>query len=231
MSHLLSDLFFSLLPARYRRHYQVDPVSGTICSGIVQTVLAFAIYTTLFFRFLEEFGAFSGRALASPGLAGENLYWTAFGLGAIGWLAFSISPAPLLAMYFMIEGVVRTFAGVTVHESVASLPFWLLGEAHGWLDRRRAQQRLAPRAPDMVELRQSGTAWDLRVTSVRPKPDWRSLVQVEYNGVLYHILSGGEEMVDGTARFRYYLKGSTEVGAFRGIVLYDPFEYWKPGDN
>lgn len=68
---------------------------------------------------------------------------------------------------------------------------------------------------------------DLRVTAVRAKPDWHSLVQVEYNGVLYHIISSGEELVNGKARFRYYLKKSPAVGAFHGIVRYDPFEYWK----
>ena len=120
---------------------------------------------------------------------------------------------------------------VIAQEPLPSLSFWLVGETHGWVERWRARRRLAPPAPDVVELRQPGAAWDLRVTSVRPKPEWRSLVQIEYNGVLYHIQSSAQELVDGTPRFRYYLKGSTAVGAFRGIVRYDPFEYWKPDDS
>ena len=231
MSHHLTDMFFSLLPPRYRRPYQVDPVGGAIRSGIAQALLAFALYVTLFFRFLQQFGAFAGVTMARPELAGENLYWTSFGLGAIGWLAFSISPAPLLALYFMIEGTVRTLAGVIADEPVASLPFWLSGEAHGLLERWRARRRLAPPAPDVVELRQPGVAWDLRITSVRPKPNWRSLVQIEYSGELYHISNSANEVVDGQARFRYYLKRSTAVGAFRGIERYDPFEYWKDDDS
>ncbi len=64
-----------------------------------------------------------------------------------------------------------------------SLPFWLVGEAHGCVVRWRERPPLAPLAPDEVELPQSGEAWDLQITSVRPKPDWRSLVKIEYNGL------------------------------------------------
>lgn len=226
MSHQVVDIFLSLLPERYRSRYQVNPVAGTFLSGTLQMLVALAVYVTLFFRFLNQFGPLAGAAVATD--MEHNLYWLSMGVGVVGWLAFSISPGPLLAMYFMIEGTVRTLAGVIAHEPVASLPFWLIGEGHGWVERWRARRRLAPPAPDVVELRQPGAAWDLRVTSVRPKSDWRSLVQVEYNGELYHISSSATEVVDGQARFRYYLKRSTAVGAFRGIVRYDPFEYWKP---
>lgn len=227
MCHQLADIFLSLLPARYRSHYQMDPVIGTVRSGILQLLVAFGVYVALFFRYLQSFGEFSGGAMASPGLAGQEVHWMSFGLGAIGWLAFSITPGPLAAMYFMVEGTVRALAGTVTREPLASLPFWLFAQAHGLVDRLRALQRLAPPAPDVVELHEPGAEWDLRVTSVRAKPDWHSLVQVEYNRVLYHLMSSGEEVVNGQARFRYYLKKSTEVGAFHGIVRYDPFEYWK----
>ena len=226
MSHQVVDILLSLLPERYRRRYQVNPVAGTFLSGTLQMLVALAVYVTLFFRFLNQFGPLAGAAVATD--MEHNLYWLSMGVGVVGWLAFSISPGPLLAMYFMLEGGVRMLSTVIAQEPLPSLPFWLFGEVHGWVERRWARRRLAPPAPDLVELRQPGAAWDLRVTSVRPKSNCRSLVQVEYNGELYHISSSATEVVDGQARFRCYLKRSTAVGAFRGIVRYDPFEYWKP---
>ncbi len=229
MSHQFADIFLSLLPERYRSRYQANPVAGTFLSGILQLLVALAVYLILFFRFLNQFGQLAGAALATD--TEHNLYWLSMGVGAVGWLAFSISPGPLLALYFMVEGGVRMLSTVITHEPLPSLPFWLFGKAHGALERWHARQRLAPPAPDVVEVKQPGVAWDLRITSVRPKPNWRSLVQIEYSGELYHISNSANAVVDGQARFRYYLKRSTAVGAFRGIVRYDPFEYWKADDS
>lgn len=101
MLYAVADIFLSLLPARYRGRWQMNPVAGTIRSGILQAIIACLVYAALFFR-----------------------------------------------------------------------------------------------------CRSATTA-------------------------LYHITRGGEEQVGGRLRFRYCLKKSTEVGAYRGIVVYDPFEYWK----
>ena len=100
MSHQVADILLSLLPERYRRRFQVNPVAGTFLSGILQLLVALAVYVTLFFRFLNQFGALSGAALATD--MEHNLYWLSMGVGVVGWLAFSISPGPLLAMYFMV---------------------------------------------------------------------------------------------------------------------------------
>ncbi len=227
MLYELRDAFLSLLPARYRRPYQADPVSGTILSGILQALVAFGLYITLFIGYLKSFGAFSGTVMTAPELAGRNLYSTSFGLGVLGWLSFSLTPGPLLSLYFMIEGVVRTLAGRLTVEPLPSLPFWLAGAAHDLFDRWQARRRLPPPAPDIVEWAQPGAAWALCVTTVRPKPHWHSLVQIEYEGVHYVVASSGEEVVEGKACFRYYLRKATELEAFRGIVHYDPFEYWK----
>ncbi len=223
----LSGILVSLLPARYRRGYETDAISGGFRSGVLEVVVAFVVYGLLFFRYLRASDPYWGGTLASPGLLGQEAHWMSFGLGAISWLAFTISPGPLAAMYFMVEGVVRAISASVILEPLSSLPFWLAGKAHDALDSYQARRRVAPPAPDIVDPHEPGAEWDFRVTAVRAKPDWHSLVQVEYNGVLYHIISGGEEVVNGQARFRYYLKKSPPVGAFHGIVRYDPFEYWK----
>ncbi len=183
----------------------------------------------MFFRYLRWYGELSGAAMmqamtkdtkASP----EAL---SFGGGVIGWLSFAISPATLLASYFVIEGVARALSGSMAAEPLPSLPFWLLGKAHDEVDRLLARRRLAPPAPDIVEFGQPGETWDLRITCVRPKPDWHALVQVEYIGKFYSVATSGQEMVEGQLRFCHYLKTASELAGFRGIVHYDPFEYWK----
>ena len=47
------------------------------------------------------------------------------------------------------------------------------------------------------------------------------------DGVFYNIHTSGEEIVDSKIRFFYYLKQSTALMGYHGIVRYDPFEYWK----
>lgn len=221
----LFDMLLSLLPERYRRAYQVNPVGGTTRSGIAEAAVALVVYIVLYFRYLESFGAFSGGAMV--GAAGAEMHSTAFGLGIIGWLSFSITPGPLAAMYCMIEGTVRAIHGGLVHEPLASLPFWLIGRAHNLVDRRRAKRRLAEPKPDLVELGQPGSGWDLRVTSVRPKEGWHARVQIEYNGVFYAVSSSGEEVWEGKPCFRYCLKKAAVTEGYHGIIHYDPFDYWK----
>ena len=221
MLRQIGDILLSLLPARYRTRYQMEIISGTFRSGILEIVVGGLTWFGLFWRFLQSNWGATGAAIAK---AGTEVVAMAGGL--VGYLSFMISPGPLVAMYVMIEGTMRMVSGI-INQPMASLPFVLIGGAHDLADRWVAHLRKAPPAPDMVAFGKPGQEWDLCVTAVHPKLDWRSLVQISYSGVLYSIVRGGEELVDGKACFRYYLKKVIETHGFHGVIYYDPFEFWK----
>lgn len=79
------------------------------------------------------------------------------------------------------------------------------------------------KVPDIVELAQPGSGWDVRVTTAHRKPEWQSMVQVEYEGAYYHVAEGGQELIGGKSMYRYYLKKAAETEALRGVIHYDPF--------
>lgn len=220
----IGDIFLSFLPPRYRARYQMEIISGTFRSGIMEAVLGALIWFGLFWRFLHGDSPVLSGAVVSKAADISGRVVMAGGL--VGYLSFLISPGPLLAMFVAIEGVLRMVSGI-MNQPMASLPFVLIGGAHDLADRWVAQWRKAPPAPDMVEFGQPGQEWDMRITAVHPKPDWRSLVQIAYCGVHYSIVRGGEELVEGKACYRYYLKKVIETHGFHGVIHYDPFEFWK----
>jgi len=227
MVTVFRDALLSLLPRRYYHKYAVDPVGGTIVSAVAQGAIGLGVYMTLFFAYLGLLGGWAGAFMVPALEDGHNYYSTAFGMGIIGWLSFSLSPIPLLCMYNMVEGSARFVSGFIVLEPLPSLPFAVAGAIHDVVDRRRARSRQAPPAPDVVELPQAGDRWDVRITSVRKKEDWRGLVQILYNGEYYQIASSGQELAGATMVYRYYLKKTTGGEGFRGIIQYDPFAFFN----
>jgi hypothetical protein len=219
---MLVDMLLSLLPARYRRRWPTNALAGTFWSGVATAVPLLAVYILLFFRFLDATARLAAATL--PGDMQHNQYMMSFGLGVLGWLAFAITPGPLVVTYFMIEGAIRAISAGVSNEPMASLPFWLLGRCHDLAERKRAERRLAPLVPDVVETAPPGKDWDLLVTSVRKKQDWTALVQIEYAGAYYLIARSEEAAAAGSPRFRYYLRKAKATEGYRGIVGYDPFQ-------
>jgi hypothetical protein len=219
---MLVDMLLSLLPARYWRGRRTNALAGTFRSGVATAVALLAVYILLFFRFLDATARLAAATL--PGDMQHDQYMMSFGLGALSWVAFAISPGPLLVTYFMVEGAVRAVSAGVCNEPMASLPLWLLGRCHDLAERKRAERRLAPLVPDVVETAPPGEGWDLLVTSVRKKQDWTALVQIEYGGAYYLIARSEEAPVAGSPRFRYYLRKAKATEGYRGIVRYDPFQ-------
>ena len=223
----LRDMVQSLLPRRYQRWIN-DPLAGGVSSGLAQMLGGFATYAYLFFSYTFGWGKMAAEMMTTEGAAGLSAEQTSMGLGLVGYLSFMISPGPLAAMYCIIEGLARTISAGITREPLPSLPFWLIGAAHDGLDRLRARSHFDAPAPDIVETGKPQSRWDLRVTSVRAKTDWRAPVKVEYAGVLYEIVSASQHEEKGKHRFVYCLKKDTrEIGAFRGIVHYDPMEFYR----
>lgn len=225
MPSAILDIFLSLLPARYRRRWQSNPLAGAFRSGILEALAALVVYAFLFFRYIGLAQASSGGIIVND--TQHNLYHLAFGLGALNWVAFTISPGPLLALYFAVEGAFRVVGAAATQEVIPTLPAWLAGQVHSALERAWRKSKVPPPEPDVVEIGLPGSPWDLRVSSVHAKPEWRSLVQIEYNGDLYRLESTGEETTAGKHVFRYYLRRSLPSDGFHGVVHYDPFAFYK----
>jgi hypothetical protein len=93
--------------------------------------------------------------------------------------------------------------------------------------RRRRLRRAGNVADAEVEGGKPGDPWNLRITAVRAKRDWHQSVTISYAGSVYELVSRIEDAADDKPPYVYCLKKKDGIGAFRGIVHYDPFEYFR----
>jgi hypothetical protein len=103
----------------------------------------------------------------------------------------------------------------------AATPPSLLSRLVGWLEQPRAQAPAGPPVPDVVE-RIASRAYQLRISSCRPKPTWDHLMTVEYEGEFFEIA----EEKPGTAPhpYVYLLRQLPEGKVIRSLHHYRPEE-------
>ncbi len=221
------DALLALLPHRYVRNIAANRIRGGVVGGICEALAAVGVYAYLFHEHLLKTGLLNSGTPGSGPPEDLRKVFVEFATGPFHALNFWFTPGAMLTMFFMFEGVIRAVSAGVSHDPFPSLPLWLLGAIHDKLDRKAAERRLAPPAPDQVETGKPGEAWDLRITAVRAKRDWHNHVTISYAGQVYEIASKTESQADDQPPYIYCLKKKERIGAFRGIVYYDPFEFWK----
>jgi len=196
----LHGMVLTLLPSRYRNHDALR--SNAIVCGILET---FAALILLVYR-LFDFVATNSESIGER----SELLWDHIGGGAvygsgvlvIAELAFH--PVSIMAYYFFFEGVVRTMAALIGHQTIGSLPLYLVGAVHGLWDRVQYRRYVGPLIEDEVIRGTTRSNYDLKVYSCRPKLDWNSYVTIEFEDQFYQCMrwEPGPEPL----RFVYYLR-------------------------
>ena len=227
MPHIILDVLLSLLPPRYRHGVAINAIRGGTISGALEAALALASLGFFYVRFMKLLGLLPHMPWEVQPPTDWNNVAKDFGVGPIQALSFWFTPGAVISLYFILEGMVRALSAGVSHDPCAMLPLWLVGAIHDRLDAGAAKRRLAPPAPDQVETGKPGDPWDLRITAVRAKRDWHKSVTISYAGSVYEIVSRIEDAADDKPPYVYCLKKKDGIGAFRGIVHYDPFEFWK----
>ncbi|HYX69512.1 MAG TPA: hypothetical protein VE825_10295 [Terriglobales bacterium] len=225
LAGLLAGAVLTLLPARYRRRFlesDVDLHRGAFLGAVVQLILCLGFFIYGYLHFLQQHIGDLATTLIKHG-AEEAMGSEAIQYGA-GFLTlgeYLIHPTTWLLAYFVLEGLLRSFAAAITGEVVPSLPLALVGWVHTRIDARRAERALGPRVVDEVEPRTAYSPWDLRIRSCRPKP-WTALTTISYEDQLYELAS--IEAADPPRRFVYLLRRKPEGKVIRGLHHYTPDE-------
>ncbi len=197
-----ANLMLSYLPPRYLRRWR-DPQSdamgrATFWSGILQCAVCLLLYIGGFIQYAPD-------------------AW----IGPLAWMEYAFTPWAILLLYFSVEGLVRWVTGLVASQSVGTLPLYVVAWGQTALERRRAEAALGERVADKVE-RGTGTDFDLRIASCRPKPNWNLLMTVSYQDELFEVAK--QEEASPPRRFVYLLRRMPEGKVVRGLHHYDPNE-------
>ncbi len=223
LSFLLS-VVFSVVPARYRRRFLVDPdlnvQRGALVSGVVETVGCALALWLRYPPYVQGRMAEAGAAVAKAG-GSDNISQgvAAYSTAGLSLFEYIVQPVSLMLVFFFLEGMARLTAAVVTGEVLPTLPLQLIAWAHRFGEDWKQERDLGPRIVDTVA---PGAAdYDLRIESCRPKP-WNPLTTISYNDQLYEVTR--ELTGSPPRRFVYLLRNAPESKLVRGLHHYDPEE-------
>jgi hypothetical protein len=212
-----------LLPPRYRGRAQGADLEGAaVAAGAVQAlgcVSALIVLYIVYFdaRMQEVAGAFLEGGVEGA-LGGRGVQ---AGMGTVVTLEYIFRPQSLALIYFTAEGVVRVAAALASSEIIGTLPLYLVGWTHAWLEKKKEDLAKPALVMDEVE-RVTGAAHTLRIASCRPKPHWDHLMTVSYEEELFEIMA--EKKGRPERPFVYFLRPKPEGKVVRGLHHYQPEE-------
>jgi hypothetical protein len=211
-------MLLSLLPSRYRNDEGLR--ANAITCGILQS---FAALILLVFR-LFDFVAKSSDSMGARSemiwdhLGGSAVY--ASGVLVIAELGFH--PVSIIGYYFFFEGVVRTMAALIGHQTIGTLPLYLVAVVHGFWDKVQYRRYIGPLIEDEVVRGTTRSDHDLKVYSCRPKLDWNPYITIEFEGQFYQYMRW--EPGPKPHRFVYYLRKNPAGRLVVQIRRYRPGE-------
>ncbi|MGH9804808.1 MAG: hypothetical protein ACRD4D_06525 [Candidatus Acidiferrales bacterium] len=198
----LVHLLLCYLPPRWRRRWgqAESPQLGraALLTGLLQAAAALLVYAAGFIGYLPE-------------------SW----MPRLAWMEYMFSPTALVLAYLILEGVVRGLVGLVTGEAIGLFLLYPFAWAHTALTGWKVERALGPLIADKVE-RGDGKAFDLRIASCRPKPDWDRLMTIVIEEVFYEV--AGQEEGRPPRRFVYLLRKMPEHKVVRGLHHYDPNE-------
>jgi hypothetical protein len=126
---------------------------------------------------------------------------------------------PILLLYFLLEGLIRTIAAIAAEEAVPTLPLKLLEFADARLSAKNHERKMGARIRDEVQVDANGQA--LQIASCRPKP-WTQLTAISHEGQFYELIA--EQESTAPRPFVYILRKKPHTAVIRDIHAYDPDE-------
>ena len=196
----LHGMLLSLFPSRYRNHESLR--SNAIACGVLQTFIALIL---LVFRLFDFVANNSDRLGERSEMIWDHIGGGAvYGSGVLVIAEIAFHPVSIIGYYFFFEGVVRTMAALVGHQTIGTLPLYLVAAVHGLWDRIQYKRYVGPLIEDEVIRGTPRSNYDLKVYSCRPKLDWNPYVTIEFEDQFYQFMrwEPGPEPL----RFVYYLR-------------------------
>ncbi len=197
------SLLASLAPTRLRERLRLGPPppAATTASGILEIVLAAA----LMWRTSMAYQGTRGNLEPGIGAAGGEA-WLAWMLG---------TPLGVVVPYLLVEGAIRTAAGVA-GGSCGVLPLWLVDRLlHGAA--KGAQQAWA-RPPGVDHVEKLAGGYRIRATHDH---GWTAMTTIDVHGAPHRVVESRSD-APGSHPFAWFLAPVPPGWLDRMIVRYDP---------
>jgi hypothetical protein len=194
--------------------------------GWVETLVSAGLFVVGFLRYVQGFVNGPGWAYLShkPGTLG---YGDFFGMGALGYVSYLLTPIAWVTVYCFAEGILRAldaaFSQRMLGVTLVVLPWRALLAARAAGKRARLAGRLGPERPDEVVPGEEDSAVALSIFTSREKP-WADQQVLEYRDDFYQVT--GKQLVPRGRyhMYRYELRRFEHGEVIRGVLVRYPAE-------
>lgn len=197
---------------------------AVVASGALEFVAAAGLFIAGVISYVRGFARGPGWEFLASRPTTTVHDW--FGVGALGFWSFLLTPQGLFLVYTLGEGLVRTFevllTGRALGVAVISIPWRLAERLRARAARARVALLLGPARPDEVVRPEQSPAGMLEIYSVESK-GWSERQVIEY-GEEFWMLAGTRLVPHGAHHaWRYRLEPLEAREVIRGrIVRYEP---------
>ncbi len=227
----LAALAVSAIPERAKRDgwaAEYASPAAHVASGWFEALASATLFVVGLLRYVAGFNRGAGwtYVVHRPTLT----YGDFFGVGALGYLSYLLTPVAWLTMYCFAEGIVRALDAALSRRmlgiGLVALPWRLVGAASRGRERARLARRLGPERPDEV-IAWEGSPVALTVLASRRKP-WSTSQVIEYRGEFYFLQRVTAARQGGHGAFRYDFAHLEPREVIRGTPIRYPDEAVSP---
>ena len=192
-----------------------------VLSGVIECVVSVAVYIVAMVRYVVDFSNNQGYAAVSAMPTTD--YGSFFGVGALAYLSFFITPQALLLVYCVAEGMVRAYetalTGRMLGMALVAVPWWAVERLKERSRKARLAVLLGPARSDELLLPAQSRSGLFEIYSVEDKL-WSDVQVVEYQGVFY--ILAGKRLVPrgGHHAYRYQLHPTEDREVIRGNIVH-----------
>jgi len=202
--------------------------------GWVEALASAGLFGIGFLRYVSGFvqGPGGTYLMQKPG---SLTYGDFFGMGALGYVSYLVTPVAWVTLYCFAEGILRAldaaYSERMLGMALVAVPWrgaLALSKAVG---RKRLESRLGPERPDEVVLGKAGASVALTIFAAREKP-WADYQVIEYAGDFYEAVGKRLVVRGGHHAYRYEFRHLEHGDIIRGaLVRYPPEEEAPPRTN
>jgi hypothetical protein len=216
---------YALLPRRFRQkfHRGSDTMlsRATTISGVLEFVVALGAMRAWYMHY---FLMLADKYVRYVNTTEDKQIYTQEAVSQAGFVAFLFTPLTWIILFFIGEGLVRTFMPLATDEAFPSFPFFAVDYLYRLATRRSAVPEL-PLVRD--EISAGDAACDLRISSCRRKLDWKHPYTIRYGGAFFQVV--GEQANGGGPRpYVYRLRRLAPGDNASGLRDYDPDDVLHP---
>ena len=219
----LTALVVSTFPERAKRDgwpALYASVAAHAFSGWVEVLVSLGLFGIGFLRYVDSFVRGPGWTYLSH--QSTLSYGDFFGMGALGYVSYLLTPIAVATLYCAVEGLVRAidsaFSERMPGMTLVALPWRAVVAVRHRAARLRLQELLGPERPDEVIAGEPGAAVALTIFSAREKP-WLEHQVLEYRDDFYRVT--GRHLVPRGLHhvYRYDLQHLEHGEVIRGVLL------------